>query len=204
MYSLPSLPYLYQDLEPFIDTHTVGLHYQKHERNYLNQLNAILERNHYRGQYSLKELVYHINDFPVSDRSDLLFALGGVLNHILYWKSMSPKAKKPEGKLAEQIEKQFGTFAQFKIQFQQAGMRLKGSGYVFLVLKGDSELSIMSVSNQETPLSFGYIPLFNLDLWEHAYYLNYKNEKALYMENFFEVADFSNAERIYESHSNND
>ena len=91
MYQLPELNYSFDELEPYIDTHTVGLHYHKHEQNYLNKLNQLLIKNNYDYHYSLDELIYHINEFPKNDWDDILFNLGGVLNHNLYWKSMSPK-----------------------------------------------------------------------------------------------------------------
>lgn len=198
MYELPTLPYLFQDLEPYIDTHTMGLHYHKHEQNYLNNLNNLLLKNRYDYRYSLGELLYHINEFPESDQADILFNLGGVLNHNLYWKSMNPKQKqKPTGKLQTAMNRQFGSYDNFFEQFKDMALKLKGSGYTFLVLKNDGQLEIINVHNQETPLSLGYVPLFNMDMWEHAYYLNYKNEKGNYIDNFKIIADFTNASQIY-------
>lgn len=198
MYQLPTLSYLFQDLEPYIDTHTMGLHYHKHEQNYLNQLNMILQKNHYDYRYSLGELLYHINEFPVEDRETILYNLGGVLNHNLYWKSMNPKqGQKPMGALKNYLESTFGSYDQFWNVFKEHAMKLKGSGYTFLVVKNDGTLDIINVANQETPLSLGYVPLFNVDMWEHAYYLNYKNEKGLYLDNFKMIADFTNASQIF-------
>lgn len=198
MYQLPKLPYLFQDLEPYIDTHTMGLHYKKHAMNYLNKLNEILIKNNYDFRYSLEELVCHIDEFPVSSREDILFNLGGVLNHNLYWKSMSPKREKPMNELKNHIEKTFGSYEEFWNSFKEEALKLKGSGYTFLVLKKGGILDIINMSNQETPLLLGYIPLFNIDLWEHAYYINYENEKARYIDNFEKIADFKNANMIYE------
>lgn len=198
MYQLPTLPYLYQDLEPYIDTHTMGLHYHKHEQNYLNGLNALLKKNNYDYRYSLSELLYHINEFPVGDRENILFNLGGVLNHNLYWKSMNPKqGLRPIGKLQIHIDRQYGSYEQFWVMLKDTALKLKGSGYTFLVLKNDGQLEIINVPNQETPLSMGFIPLFNIDLWEHAYYLNYQNDKEKYIDNFAMIADFTNASQIY-------
>lgn len=199
MYQLPVLPYLYQDLEPFIDTHTMGLHYHKHEQTYLNNLNKILEKNNYKYSYDLNELIFHIEDFPLEDRENLLFNLGGVLNHNIYWKSMNNKKTLPEGKLKEQIEKQYGSYDEFWNKFKETALLLKGSGYTFLV-KSNNNLEIINFFNQDNPLLYGYIPLFNIDLWEHAYYLNYENDKSKYIDNFKEIADFSNATEIYNTH----
>lgn len=199
MYQLPKLRYLYQDLEPFIDTHTMGLHYEKHAKNYLNQLNDLLKKNNYDYRYSLEKLIYHINEFLEVDRENILFNLGGVLNHVLYFKGMSPNPKKPSDKLKFYLEKTFGSYENFWNLFKKKALELKGSGYIFLVLKRNNELEIINVSNQETPLLYGYIPLFNVDLWEHAYYINYENERARYLDNFQRIADFESASKIFES-----
>lgn len=198
MYELPTLPYLYQDLEPFIDTHTMGLHHDKHQRNYLKQLNELLTKNNYNYQYNMNELVYHIDEFPLEDRGNILFNLGGVLNHNLYWKSMSPyNRQKPLGKLKESIDKKYGSYEKFWDTLKQKALILKGSGYVFLVIKDYGELDIINMPNQDTPLSLGFIPLFNIDLWEHAYYINYENDKSRYIDNFKQIADFTNANKIF-------
>lgn len=197
MYKLNSLPFLYQDLEPYIDTHTIGVHYHKHHQNYLNKLNLLLQNNNYDYRYNIYELLYHINEFKEKDREDILFNLGGFLNHDLYWKSINPNHEEPKGKLKEQIIKQYNSLENFFTLFKESGLKLKGSGYTFLILKNNGMLDIINLPNQETPLTFGYIPLFNIDMWEHAYYLNYKNEKKKYVDNFINIADFNNANNIF-------
>lgn len=197
MYQLPQLPYLFQDLEPFIDTHTMGLHYYKHEQFYINKLNELLMYDNYDYRYNLGELLYHLNEFSERNREDILYNLGGVLNHNLYWKSMHPKRQKPFGSLKEQIKKQYGSFDRFKELFKESALKLKGSGYTFLVLDKNGNLDIINTFNQQTPLSLGLMPLFTIDMWEHAYYLNYKNEKKQYIDNFLEIADFANANHIF-------
>ncbi len=199
MYKLPVLPYLFQDLEPYIDTHTMGLHYHKHQQNYLNKLNALLEANNYDYRYPIEELFYHLSDFKKEDRADILYNLGGVLNHNLYFKSINPKAKLPFGKLKDDLEKTYGTLDNFFIKFKEKALDLKGSGYTFLVINDKGELAIINLSNQDLPQSLGYVPLFNMDMWEHAYYLNYKNEKANYIDNFKIIADFTYASDVYYS-----
>lgn len=196
MYKLPNLTYLYQDLEPYIDTHTIALHYHKHEQNYLNKLNELLKAN-YDYRYSLDELIYHIDEFNEDTKDDILYNLGGVLNHNLYWKSMNPQNQKPFGKLKTHIDKKYGSYENFLNIFINTALKLKGSGYTFLILNNRGDLDIINTLNQDTPLSFGFIPLFNIDLWEHAYYLNYKNEKKLYLDNFLKIADFTYASEIY-------
>lgn len=196
MYQLPSLPYLYQDLEPFIDTHTMGLHYHKHEQAYLNNLNNLLKKNNYDYKYNLNELIYHIEEFSLEDRENILFNLGGVLNHNIYWKSFNKNNTLPSGELKEQIDKQFGSYDEFWEKIKENALKLKGSGYTFLVMS-NNELEIINFFNQDSPLLYGYIPLFNIDLWEHAYYINYENDRSKYIDNFKEIADFSYASEIY-------
>lgn len=199
MYSLPKLPYLYQDLEPYIDTHTLGLHYNIHTKNYLNKLNELLNENKYDYRYNLNELIYHLDEFKPSIRENILYNLGGVLNHILYFNSMSPNAKKPFGNLELAINKEFGSFNKFYELFKQSALNIKGSGYTFLVLNYNGKLAIINLLNQQTPLSINCIPLFTIDMWEHAYYLNYKPDKAKYLDNFKIISDFTYASQIYNS-----
>ena len=198
MYKLKPLPYLYQDLEPYIDTHTIGLHYHKHQQNYLNKLNELLLKNNYDYRYKLEELFYHLDLFPLDDRKNILYNLGGVLNHDLYFNSMSPRQdREPKGKLLEDLKKKYGSLANFFGKFKEMTMSLKGSGYTFLVVTSNGNLDIINLSNQELPQSYGFIPLLNMDMWEHAYYLNYKNEKEKYIDNYLIVADFTEASQIY-------
>ena len=198
MYQLPKLPYLYQDLEPYLTTHAMALHYHKHHQNYLNKVNDILSKINYDKSYTINELTYHINEFPVSIREELLFNLGGVLNHNLYWKSMnSDHRQEPIGHLKESLEKQFGNFQNFWKVLKTLALSLKGSGYVFLVAKKDRLLDIITTKNQDMPQSLGYIPLFTIDMWEHAYYLTYENDKGKYLDNFEEIADFTYANEVF-------
>lgn len=198
MYQLPKLSYLLQDLEPFIDIHTMGLHYHKHHQNYLNKLNELLKESNYDYRYKLSELLYHLDEFDESVRDDILYNLSGVLNHNLYWKSINPKPNKPNDKLRNQIEKDFENYKKFWKKFTKKAIALKGAGYTFLVLKKDKHLDIINTSNQDTPLSKGYIPLFTIDMWEHAYYLNNENNKDKYLENFEKIADFTYANEVFE------
>lgn len=178
----------------------MGLHYYKHQQNYLNQLNTLLVKNNYNYQYSLEELLFHINDFPVSSREDILFNLGGVLNHNLYWKSIGPRqTEKPRGKLKTYIEETFGNYENFFKIFKEKALQLKGAGYTFLVLKSTGQLDVVNTSNQDTPLLVGDIPLLNVDLWEHAYYLNYENDKMKYLDNFEQIVDFTYANKVFNS-----
>lgn len=113
MYKLPPLNYLYQDLDPYINTHSLALHYNKHEKNYLNKLNDLLIKNDYDYRYNLDELIEHIHEFSINDRENILFNLGGVLNHNLFFKSISPKGEKPSGNLKVAIDKKYGSYKDF-------------------------------------------------------------------------------------------
>ena len=163
----------------------------------MNNLNNLLIKSNYKFQYNLNELVYHINEFPLEDRENILFNLGGVLNHDLYFKSMNPNNNKPAGMLMNALERKYGSYEQFFDELKKKALELKGSGYTFLVFKND--IDIINMSNQDTPLLFGYIPLFAIDLWEHAYYINYENRKSDYIDNFINKADFTYANFLFNS-----
>lgn len=195
MYKIDKLGYDFDALEPYIDTHTLGLHYNKHAKSYLNKLNDILKMNNYDYKYGLEELINHIDEFNDEDREDILYNLGGVLNHILYFKSMSDKKIKPNTYLRMMILNKYGSMDKFMERFKESALSIKGSGYTFLVLKG-SDIDIINLSNQETPYSYGCVPLISLDMWEHAYYINYENKRDIYIDNFFEIICFENANKI--------
>lgn len=197
MYKLEPLPYLYQDLEPYIDTHTLGLHHNKHEQNYLNNLNNLLIKNNYDFKYDINELVFHVNEFNKNDIENILYNLGGVLNHNLYWKSMNPEKQRPNGELKRKMENKYKSVDTFFKLFKESALKIKGSGYTFLVLNAEDELEIINTKNQDMLQMLGNIPLFTIDMWEHAYYLNYKNNKSEYIDNFIEISDFTYANEIY-------
>lgn len=198
IYKLFELNYLYQDLEPYLSTHTIGIHYLKHSQGYLDRLNKILKKNNFNFNYSMEELPFHLNDFSYDDYEDILFNLGGVLNHNLYFKGISKDAKKPTGLLLEEITKQFGSFDNFWHKLIDNALKLKGSGYVFLEMTYDGNIVILNRSNQDNPIFQGNIPLFCIDMWEHAYYLNNENNKKEYLDNLYFIANFSYASRIFE------
>ena len=142
MYQIPELPYLYQDLEPYIDTHTMGLHYNKHEKGYLNNLNRLLLKNKYNYQYDIEEIIYHIDSFQ--DKEDILFNLGGVLNHELFWLSINKNRVLPFGKLRDDLYSIYGDFDGFWSKFKEMALKLKGAGYTFLVINSNGNLEISS------------------------------------------------------------
>ena len=200
MYKLNKLPYLYQDLEPYISTHTMGLHYHKHAENYLNKLNQILTQNNYKFNYQLNELLFHLEEFPQEVQEDILFNLGGVINHNLYFSSIGKDKNKPEGLFKSYLESKYQNLENFFQKLKEKALKLKGSGYTFLVINEKEELDLINLPNQQTPWLIKNIPLFCIDLWEHAYYLTYENDKAKYIDNFIEIADFSLASKIFNNY----
>lgn len=199
MYKLPLLNYSDDALEPYIDARTVDIHYNKHHMGYLNRLNNALNSVGYDYKYSLEELVNHIDEFPIKARGNILYNAGGVLNHNLYWYSISPnRNNKPVGLLKQAIDAKYGNYDKFKEQFIKEASFVVGSGWTFLVINHKGELEIINTSNQETPYLYGLIPIMALDLWEHAYYLKYQNKRDEYISNFFEIVDFDNMNKLYE------
>ncbi len=199
MYKNVILPYQYDALEPFIDAKTVNIHYNKHYLGYLDKLNKLLDANNYNYKYSKEELINHLDELPLDIRDDVLYNLGGVLNHELYFYSMSNrKINVPIGTLRNKIIEQYGNYDNFKNKFIEKANQLVGSGYTFLVLDKEKNLQIINTSNQETPYLYGFIPILALDLWEHAYYLQYQNRRYEYIINFFEIIDFDNINKNYE------
>ena len=187
----------YNSLMPYIDDKTLDLHYNTHYNNYINKLNELLVKNDYNYIYSMEELVDRIDMFNLEDRGELLFNLGGSLNHELYFYTMSPnKNNKPIGNLKKEIDKQFGSYDKFKDEFIKKGLELKGSGYTFLVLN-NNKLQIINTSNQDTPLSYGFKPILTLDVWEHAYYLKHNAKRKDYINDWFEIVDYQKAEENY-------
>ncbi len=198
MFEIKTLPYNYDGLEPIISTTTVNIHYNKHEKGYLDRLNKFLREADYNGNYTIPEIIINIDEFPMEYRGDILYNAGGVVNHDLYWNSMG-KLSLPGGKLLEKIVSTYGSYDSFKKKFIEEANKVIGSGYTFLVMDNKKNLNIINLSNQDSPLSYGYEPLFTIDLWEHAYYLDYQNKRTDYINNFFSIVNFDEASKKYES-----
>jgi Fe-Mn family superoxide dismutase len=190
------MPYSYDFLKPNIDPYVIFVHSSKQNKDYVDRLNNILKKINYNGNYSLEDIIKNIDEFPFEYRGDILYSAGGIVNHELYWKSMGNMTM-PSGELLNQINKQYGSFENFKNEFKEAANNLVGSGYTFLVMDKDKNLNIINMSNEETPITYGFIPLLVIDLWEHAYYLQYLNDKNKYIENFFNVINFDYANKKY-------
>ena len=188
----------YASLEPYIDDLTLNIHYNKHYVKYLDNLNKLLNSVGYDYKFKLSELIKNINIFDESKRGDILYNAGGVLNHELYFRILNNNGKKsPSGKLKEAIDNKYNSYSNFIVEFMKTANKIKGSGFTYLVL-ANNELDIINLSNQETPYIYNMIPIIALDMWEHAYYLKYQNNREQYIKNFFSIIDFNEVEDIYE------
>jgi len=188
----------YTSLEPYIDDKTLDIHYNKHYQKYLDNLNRLMKEKNYEFIPMIK-LAKNIDIINLNDRGEILFNLGGVLNHSLYFYNMSDKGNiNPIGKIKEDIDIYFNSYSEFKKKFIESALNLQGSGYTFLVLDDKNNLKIINTSNQDTPYYYGFTPIIALDLWEHAYYLKYQNNKEEYINNWFKVIDYIKINKLYE------
>ena len=189
-FTLPSLPYAYDALEPHIDARTMEVHHTKHHQAYVNNLNAAIEKAPELQGKSLDDLMRGINSVPEAVRTAVRNNGGGHWNHSLFWQLMGPgKGGEPSGKLADAIKSAFGDFNKFKEQFAAAGVGRFGSGWAWLVNDG-GKLSITSTPNQDTPLMDGKTAILGLDVWEHAYYLKYQNRRPDYIAAWWNVVNW--------------
>lgn len=199
MYDKVKLNYRYDQLEPYIDAQTVEIHYTKHLQTYVNNLNKLLEgyEDFTKGK-TLEEILRYPKKIPSKIRTGVINQGGGVSNHNFYFTILSPNAKiKPEGRLLDNINECFGSFNKLKEALSKITVDQFGSGYGWLVINRKGKLEMLSTKNQDTPISCGMIPLLNIDVWEHAYYLKYKNLRADYVKNIWNLIDWSKIEKIY-------
>ena len=161
-------------------------------------MNRLLKDNDFDFSISLEHLAKNIYHYHFKKQEDIIFNLGGVLNHELYFQCMAKQKKEPDGFLRKDLIEKYGSIKDFIQEFIQTSLTLKGSGYTFLEVDQIGNLKVQNYINQDSPLFIQSIPLFTVDLWEHAYYLNVENEKERYLNNFFEIADFTYANILYE------
>lgn len=200
-FTLPDLPYATDALEPHIDQKTMEIHHGKHHQGYVNNLNAALEGHPDLADKSITELLSALDALPESIRTAVRNNGGGHANHSLFWQVMKKKGGgKPSGALADAIDKTFGSFDAFKDKFSAAAKTRFGSGWAWLVLNRQGELEVTSTPNQDNPISDGKFPILGLDVWEHAYYLNYQNRRPDYVEAFFNVVNWETVEDLYDDH----
>ena len=194
-YSLPQLPYSYDALEPYIDKTTMEIHHTKHHQAYINNLNSALEKYPEFHNLELEEILRNLNQLPEEIRTAVRNNGGGHYNHSLFWEIMKPNGGgEPKGKLKEEIEKNFGSFEEFKKLFSETAIKHFGSGWAWLVITSDKKLKVYSMLNQDNPLMNGDIPIMGLDIWEHAYYLKYQNRRAEYVEAWWHVVNWDKIE----------
>jgi Fe-Mn family superoxide dismutase len=188
-YSLPSLPYAYDALEPHIDARTMEIHHTKHHQGYVNKVNAAIEGTDLESK-SIEDLMKGLSSVPENIRTAVRNNGGGHANHSLFWTIMGPgKGGAPSGELASAIDSACGSFDKFKEAFSSAAATRFGSGWAWLSVDG-GKLVVESTPNQDTPLSEGRTPILGLDVWEHAYYLHYQNRRPDYIAAFFNVIDW--------------
>lgn len=196
-YELPQLPYAHDALEPYIDEETMKLHHGKHHQGYVDKTNAALKDVPELADMPIEKLMARLDTVPESVQTAIRNNGGGHANHSLFWSILSPKGGgAPVGELAEAIDKTFGDFNTFKTSFESAATGQFGSGWAFLVVDNGA-LEIISKPNQDTPLSDGKTPILGLDVWEHAYYLNYQNKRPEYVEAFWNVVDWTKVNDLY-------
>jgi Fe-Mn family superoxide dismutase len=198
-FELPPLPYDYTALEPYIDEQTMHLHHDKHHQAYVTNLNNALQGQSQFESMSIEDLVRRLNEVPESIRAAVRNNGGGHLNHSMFWQIMKPNGGgEPSGALAQAIAQEFGSFDQFKTQFNDAGVKRFGSGWAWLVLNSSGKLQVLSTANQDNPLTDGHHPIMGNDVWEHAYYLKYQNRRADYLAAWWNVVNWDEIARRYE------
>ena len=193
---LPDLPYAYDALEPYIDEETMHLHHDKHHNTYVTNVNAALEKHPEIGE-DLGKLLADVESIPADIRQAVINNGGGHLNHALFWELMTPAETSPSAVLAADIEATFGSFEDFKAAFTAAATTRFGSGWAWLVVNKEGKLEVVSTANQDTPISDGKTPILGLDVWEHAYYVKYRNLRPNYIQAFFSVINWKKVDELY-------
>ncbi|WP_137743843.1 superoxide dismutase SodA [Robertmurraya siralis] len=196
-FELPQLPYAYDALEPHIDKETMNIHHTKHHNTYVTNLNNALEGNEELLSKSVEEVVSNLDAVPEAARTAVRNNGGGHANHSLFWTILSPNGGgAPTGELADAITAKFGSFDNFKAEFTKAATTRFGSGWAWLVVN-NGELEVTSTPNQDSPLMEGKTPVLGLDVWEHAYYLNYQNRRPDYIGAFWNVVNWDEVAKRY-------
>lgn len=189
-FELPQLPYAYDALEPYIDKETMTIHHTKHHNTYVTNLNNALEGNEELLSKSVEEVISNLDAVPEASRTAVRNNGGGHANHSLFWQVLAPNAGgEPAGELADAINSKFGSFESFKDEFTKAATTRFGSGWAWLAVN-NGELEVTSTPNQDSPLMEGKTPVLGLDVWEHAYYLNYQNRRPEYINAFFSLVNW--------------
>ena len=196
-FELPPLEYDFDALAPVIDAKTMELHHDKHHQAYVDNLNKAVAEQKDLHEKTLSELLSNLDALPEAARGAIRNNGGGHANHAMFWKLMKSGGGNPSGAIAEAIDRDFGSFEDFKTKFNEAGVKQFGSGWVFVVADS-GKLTIQSMPNQDTPLHKGVEPIFGNDVWEHAYYLTYNNRRPDYLKAWWDVVDWNAVSERYE------
>ena len=196
-YTLPALPYAYEALEPYVDTQTMQIHHTKHHQTYINNINAAIEGTKWE-KLSVENLVRKVNEVPADIKNNVINNGGGHANHSLFWTIMTPHSSlKPVGQIELAIEQELGGFESFKEAFTKAAISRFGSGWAWLSVTPEKKIVVESSANQDSPLMHGNTPILGLDVWEHAYYLQYQNRRPEYINAFYQVINWEEVNRRY-------
>lgn len=197
-FTLPPLPYPYDALEPYIDARTMEIHHDKHHAAYVANLNKAVVEFPDVAKMSVEDMLKSLNAVPEKIRTAVRNNGGGHFNHSLFWQMLKKDGGEPTGALAKAIDSAFGSFSTFKEDFSKAAIGQFGSGWAWLVIDGNKQLSIEPTANQDSPVSQGKQPLLGVDVWEHAYYLKYQNRRPEYVAAFFHVINWDFVAERYE------
>ena len=198
-HTLPPLSYDYAALEPYIDSHTMALHHDKHHASYVTNLNAALDKHPELYEHSAEWLLCNLEQIPADIRTAVHHNAGGHVNHTLFWQMMSPDGGGVSGPLADALTRDFGGFEQFKCEFDEAGEKHFGSGWVWLVRDqaNAGKLTILTTEGHDHPMMQGHIPLLVNDVWEHAYYLKYENRRDDYLQDWWSIVHWEEVARRF-------
>ena len=197
-FTLPLLPYAYDALEPYVDARTMQIHHDKHHAAYVANLNKAVAGCPEVGSQPVEDLLKNLNAVPEKIRTAVRNQGGGHYNHSLFWQMLKKNGGDPQGALAAAIDQHFGSFSSFKEEWTKAAVGQFGSGWAWLVVDGDKNLSIEPTANQDSPVSQGKQPVLGIDVWEHAYYLKYQNRRPEYVAAFFQVINWDFVSERYE------
>jgi len=197
MFTLPKLNFEYSDLEPTIDAQTMEIHHSKHHQGYINKLNAALEEHPELLKKEINEILLNFKNLPDDIKKAVRNNGGGHSNHTLFWSILSPEKSEPSGALLQAINDTFGSFVNFKKQFEEATAAQFGSGWGWLVKTENNDLKIVTTPNQDSPLMDKQTPIFGVDVWEHAYYLHYQNRRPDYLTSIWDVISWDKVAEYY-------
>lgn len=200
MFELPDLPYEYNALEPFIDEETMHVHHDGHHATYIKNLNDALIGHDEFLSMNLEELLKSLDQVPEDIRIKVKNNAGGHYHHSIFWPMMKSGGGEPSGQLLIAINETFGNFDTFKEEFSKSAIGVFGSGWTWLV-ENNGKLAIVNTLNQDSPISVGKYPILGIDVWEHAYYLKYKNKRADYIQAWWNVVNWDEAERRFQQAS---